>query len=150
MENKDLELKANENTKKPDVFTIVMLLLIVSIIVVAAVIIVNSTIELTDTYNDTMTKISIIEKTSSGIISDKEIVNGKVSSSGGLIYANGQPGYFLGGNETYIPTIYRIHITFEYEYDDTMFEGTKYYDVSEDIYLSYDVGDFFDSQNLKQ
>ena len=85
---------------------------------------------------------------SAGVITDKEIINGHTKSSGGMIYYNGQAGYSFNANKTYVPTVYRIHISADFEYNGETYQGNNYFDVSEDIYNSYNIGDYFDSENL--
>lgn len=60
-----------------------------------------------------------------GFITDKEIINGH-----------------------YVPTVYRIHISAGFEYDGETHQGSNYFNVSEDVYNSYNVGDYFDSKDL--
>lgn len=91
---------------------------------------------------------SVIDTISSGIVSNKEIVNSEVIGGGGLVYNDGKTGYYYDDDKQYIPTRYRIHITFEYEYEGETYQGSKYYDVSDDIYCSYNIGDYFDTKNL--
>lgn len=83
-----------------------------------------------------------------GIITDKEIINGHTKSGGGIGYYGGKVGYNFNGSESYVPTVYRIHISAEFEYDGKTHQGSNYFDVSEDVYNSYNVGDYFDSKNL--
>lgn len=83
-----------------------------------------------------------------GIITDKEIINGHTKSGGGMGYYDGKVGYNFNGNKSYVPTVYRIHISAEFEYDGETHQGSNYFDVSEDVYNSYNVGDYFDSKNL--
>lgn len=85
---------------------------------------------------------------SAGIITDKEIINGHTKSSGGMLYHNGKIGYSFNGNKSYVPTVYRIHISAEFEYDGETHQGHNYFDVSEDVYNSYNIGDYFDSKDL--
>ena len=65
-----------------------------------------------------------------------------------MIYYNGQAGYSFNANKTYVPTVYRIHISADFEYNGETYQGNNYFDVSEDIYNSYNIGDYFDSENL--
>lgn len=85
---------------------------------------------------------------SAGIITDKEIINGHTNSSGGMVYYDGKVGYNFNNNKNYVPTVYRIHISAEFEYDGKTHQGNNYFDVSEDVYNSYSIGDYFDSKNL--
>ncbi len=80
---------------------------------------------------------------SAGIITDKEIINGHTESDARIGY-----GYYYE-NKSYVPTVYRIHISAEFEYDGETHQGSNYFDVSEDVYNSYNVGDYFDSKDLK-
>lgn len=83
-----------------------------------------------------------------GVITDKEIINGHTKSSGGIVYYDGKVGYNFNNNKNYVPTVYRIYISAEFEYDGKTHQGNNYFDVSEDVYNSYSIGDYFDSKNL--
>lgn len=85
---------------------------------------------------------------SAGVITDKEVINAHTKSSGGMVYYNGKAGYSFNANKTYVPTAYRIHISAEFEYEGETHQGNNYFDVSEDVYNSYNVGDYFDSTDL--
>ena len=85
---------------------------------------------------------------SAGIITDKEIINGHTKSDGGLVYYNGKFGYGFNNNKSYVPTVYRIYIRGEFEYEGKTHQGNNSFDVSEDIYNSYNIGDYFDSKDL--
>lgn len=66
---------------------------------------------------------------SAGIITDKEIINGHAYKA-------------------YVPTAYRIHISAEFEYKGETYQDSNYFDVSENVYNSYAIGDYFDSKDL--
>lgn len=83
-----------------------------------------------------------------GVITDKEIINGHTKSGGGMGYYDGKVGYSFNNNKSYVPTVYRIHISAEFEYDGETHQGSNYFDVSEDIYNFYNIGDYFDSKDL--
>lgn len=85
---------------------------------------------------------------SAGIITDKEIINGHTKSSGRMGYYDGKVGYSFNNNKSYVPTVYRIHISAEFEYDGETHQGHNYFDASEDIYNAYNIGDYFDSKDL--
>ena len=85
---------------------------------------------------------------SAGIITDKEIINGHSESGAGIGYHDRKGGYNFNNNKSYVPTVYRIHISAEFEYDGETHQGSNYFDVSEDVYNSYNVGDYFDSKDL--
>lgn len=87
-------------------------------------------------------------RVSAGIITDKEIINGHTESGAGVGYYDGKVGYNFNNNKGYVPTVYRIHISAEFEYDGETHQGSNHFDVSEDVYNSYNVGDYFDSKNL--
>lgn len=53
---------------------------------------------------------------SAGVITDKEIINGHTKSGGGIGYYDGKVGYNFNNNKSYVPTVYRIHISAEFEY----------------------------------
>lgn len=83
-----------------------------------------------------------------GVITDKEIINGHTKSGGGMGYYDGKVGYSFNNNKSYVPTVYRIHISAEFEYNGETHQGHNYFDVSEDVYNSYNIGDYFDSKDL--
>lgn len=85
---------------------------------------------------------------SAGIITDKEIINGHTESGAGIGYYDGKVGYSFNNNKSYVPTVYRIHISAEFEYNGETHQGSNYFDVSEDVYNFYNVGDYFDSKDL--
>ncbi len=85
---------------------------------------------------------------SAGVITDKEIINGHAAGGAGIGYYDGKVGYNFNNNKGYVPTVYRIHISAEFEYDGETHQGSNYFDVSEDVYNSYNVGDYFDSKDL--
>lgn len=92
-----------------------------------------------------------------GVITDKRIENGRVSSSigsgvgYGISGGNSGVGYYIGGpaNKSYVPTTYRIYVSNDYEYNGSTYTGEVFFEVSEAVYNDYAVGDWFDSQNLK-
>ena len=87
-------------------------------------------------------------RVSAGIITDKEIINGHTAGGAGVVYYDGKVGYNFNNGKSYVPTVYRIHISAEFEYDGETHQGSNYFDVSEDVYNSYNVGDYFDSKDL--
>lgn len=150
----DETLTEEELEKKSNVFGIVLIILVGTLIAAFIAgfigVIIGGSKSLVSSYNDMNTHKAIIEEVSAGTISDKEIVNGETVGGGGFIYINGNPGFYFGGDKEYVPTRYRIHISFEYEYDGKKYQGTKYYDVSEEVYISYNIGDYFDSKNFEK
>lgn len=92
-----------------------------------------------------------------GVITDKRIENGRVSSSigSGVGYGigggNSGVGYYIGGpsSKSYVPTTYRIYVSNDYEYNGSTYTGEVFFEVSETVYNDYSIGDWFDSQNLK-
>ncbi|WP_295217978.1 hypothetical protein [Ruminococcus sp.] len=72
-----------------------------------------------------------IDSAYSGEIVDKELIN----ASKGIF--------------TYKETEYRITINVEYEYEGETKNTTKYFTVDKETYSAYDIGDWFDSHNLK-
>jgi hypothetical protein len=69
-----------------------------------------------------------------GTIYKKEVINGELR----------ERAY---GNMAYIPTRYRIHICDEVEKRGRIYEKKNFFDVTEETYSCYEVGDWFDSQN---
>ena len=94
-------------------------------------------------YNSTKS-----QSISAGIITDKEIINGHTENGAGVGYYDGKVGYNFNNNKSYVPTIYRIHISAEFEYKGETYKDSNYFDVSEDVYNSYAIGDYFDSKDL--
>lgn len=91
-----------------------------------------------------------IDDITAGIISNKEIINGHKTTSGGVGYnpTTGNYGYIIGGQSGYVPTRYRIYVLGEYEYNGETYQAEVYFDVDAEIYAAYKIGDYFDSQNL--
>ena len=123
-----------------DIFKIVILVLMLVVGCIGSV----KCLELLDEGISYNSKASV----SAGVITDKEIINGHTKSSGGMVYHDGKVGYSFNGNKSYVPTVYRIHISAEFEYDGETHQGSNYFDVSEDVYNSYNIGDYFDSKDL--
>lgn len=150
----DETLTEEESEKNSNILGIVIIILVFALIIAFFVafigVMIWGTKSLVSSFNDMNSHKAIIEEVSAGTISDKEIVNGETVGGGGFIYSNGNPGFYFGGDKEYVPTRYRIHISFEYEYDGKKYPGTKYYDVSEEVYISYNIGDYFDSKNFEK
>ena len=70
-----------------------------------------------------------VELTYAGCISDKKIENARTN-------------VFRA-----VPAEYRLYVDVEYDTPSGSRSTSKYFTVSEDIYLSYDIGDYFDSRN---
>lgn len=47
-----------------------------------------------------------------------------------------------------VPAEYRLYIDVKYDTPDGPKTASKYFTVSEDTYLAYDIGDYFDSRNF--
>lgn len=77
-------------------------------------------------------KAEVEESTYAGEIINKEIENAR-------------HGLFVSSDSEY-----RIYIEFEYTYNDEKKTGEKYFTVSQETYLAYDIGDWFDSHNFKK
>lgn len=71
-----------------------------------------------------------------GTIYKKEVINGELRKG---VY-----------DMTYIPTRYRIHICDEVEKRERTYEKKSFFDVTEETYSCYEVGDWFDSQNPRR
>ena len=88
-----------------------------------------------------------------GTVVDKIINNGRTVSGGGAgIYYSGE-GVGVGyspsaGTKGYKPIEYIIVVENDCEYKGERYVGTKEFMVSEDIYNSYKMGDWFDSRDL--
>lgn len=79
-------------------------------------------------YNE-IQKSKVEDEVHIGTVTDKKIINAS-------------RGLFTSSDKRY-----QIVISFEYEYDGKNYESKRSIDVDEDVYLSYDVGDIFDSHN---
>jgi len=84
-----------------------------------------------------VSKNEAINKTYSGTVIDKKVETVT------------HYGLFLLTSET--ATEYRIYVEYEYEgmYRQSKI-ARKHFSISEDVYLSYSIGDFFDSQNFRK
>lgn len=95
------------------------------------------------------------ETVRAGTIVDKRTENGYTTGGGGggVAYnpSSGDVGYVVGvgGDKTYVPMQYILTVSFTYEYDGTVYEGTKDFEVERDVYLAYEVGEWYDSQNFR-
>lgn len=151
IDEKNTEEKADKKHKREEWIAIALIIVVVTVFIGGFfAIILWGGKSLIDEAGNLMSHNAIIDDVSAGTVSDKEIVNGHTTGGGGVIYSNGQPGYYYGGDKEYVPTRYRLHITFEYEYEGEMYQGTKYYDVSEEVYLAYEIGDYFDSHDFER
>ena len=81
---------------------------------------------------------NVMNSTTAGVITKKEVVYGHV------VYSS----VFGGKVQTYMPTVYRIYIGGEYEFEGELHSLEAYFDVSEETYSRYSEGDWFDSQNF--
>lgn len=72
-----------------------------------------------------------------GTIYKKEVINGEL-----------RKGAY--GNMSYIPTRYRIHIRDKVKKRERTYEKKSFFDVTEETYSCYEVGDWFDSQNPRR
>jgi len=88
-----------------------------------------------------------------GTVVDKIINNGRTVSGGGAgVFYSGE-GVGVGyspsaGTKGYKPIEYIIVVENDCEYKGERYVGTKEFMVSEDIYNSYKMGDWFDSRDL--
>lgn len=71
--------------------------------------------------------------TTEGTVYDKKIINAEVNNS---VFST-----------NYIPTRYQLYIVQKFEINGKIYEKTAKYDVPEDIYRIYSIGDWFDSQS---
>lgn len=146
------EFSEKKQGKKRD-YTLIIMILVFVIVLCAFMFVLNiffkDVKELSSALKSNSSHQSIIDDISSGTISNKEIVNNEIIGGiGAPVYIDGKTGYYYDDDKQYIPTRYRIHITFEYEYKGEKYQGSKYYDVSDEIYCSYNIGDYFDTKNL--
>ena len=103
--------------------------------------------------NDILTEDKAIEDIREGIVVDKLIVNSQERANVGVgvgLNGNGKVGVGLGvGGSEYVPMEYRIVIEGEYDLKGEKKKAKKEFQVSENTYNSYKIGDHFDSRNLK-
>lgn len=148
----------NVKTDKQSIGKCVLVIFLVLIVIVSVAIVIYSFVGIFGTVmefggilNEYFAHENATDKISCGIIIDKEIVNGHtVNGGGGIVAGPNGSGVVIGGNKEYIPTEYRLYVKAEYEIDDEVFEGERYFDVPAEVYQAYNIGDFFDSQNLYQ
>ena len=57
----------------------------------------------------------------------------------------GHTGLFSG----YVPVRYFFEVKWEYEKDGEVTVARKDFEVERDVYLAYDIGDYYDSQNFR-
>lgn len=57
----------------------------------------------------------------------------------------GRTGFFSG----YVPVRYFFEVEWEYEKDGEVTVERKDFEVERDVYLAYDIGDYYDSQNFR-
>lgn len=57
----------------------------------------------------------------------------------------GRTGLFSG----YVPVRYFFEVKWEYEKDGEVTVARKDFEVERDVYLAYDIGDYYDSQNFR-
>lgn len=137
------------NMKKKDLFFDAEYLVIAVMGVLLMIIAFFGAKSLASITGNYISRSRIINSISAGTICDKEIVNSTTSGGGGIVLGGSSPGIILGGDEAYIPTRYRLHISFEYEYEGDVCKGSKFFEVSEETYLAYNIGDYFDSHNYR-
>lgn len=140
------------NRSAGEVFAVVLVVLFVIAVAVfgiwGSVKLFGAIKDLNNAANELFDHQTAANQISSGVIIDKEIVNGHtVNGSGGIVASPNGSGVVIGGNQEYIPTQYRLYVRGEYEVNGEVFEGEKYFDVPAEIYQAYKIGDFFDSRD---
>lgn len=94
------------------------------------------------------------ESITSGTVIEKNSYTKKEGGgiSYGAVYSPGssvKPGYVFGGNSS-SRLVYEITVSYDITYTDGKeYVGEKTFEVSEGAYLSYNIGDFFDSLNYE-
>lgn len=151
-------MKAKSITARELLIIIVQSLLITAVIVGFIVLIALFMSDAKNTFIEPLIQEQAMkDRIVCGVITDKRIENGRVSSSigsgvgYGISGGNSGVGYYIGGpaNKSYVPTTYRIYVSNDYEYNGSTYTGEVFFEVSEAVYNDYAVGDWFDSQNLK-
>ena len=69
-------------------------------------------------------------------------------SAGEIVEKRTEEGYtaiFKG----YVPVRYFLEVEWEYEKDGEVTVARKDFEVERDVYLAYDIGDYYDSQNFR-
>ena len=154
--------KTEKLTKKELTVTIIFSILGVFAAAVIGVFVWFSFAEVGDDIRSTVNTANVLSASYSaeknvraGEIVDKRTENGYTAGGvgGGVAYSpsNGNVGYVVGsgGNKTYVPMRYILAVSYTYEYEGTVYEGTKDFEVEKEVYLAYEIGEWYDSQNFR-
>ncbi len=69
-------------------------------------------------------------------------------SAGEIVEKRIEEGY-TGIFKGYVPVRYFFEVEWEYEKDGEVTVESKDFEVERDVYLAYDIGDYYDSQNFR-
>ena len=160
LENRIKQMKTEEKPRKPkpDIAANVLHVGIVTVFVFAFAVLIWQGVELiVDVTKSAATAVhysKLEDSVTSGVVIDKKSYT-KTEGGGfsyGAIYspAGGvTPGYSIGGNSS-SRLVYELTVSFEItDKDGKEYVGEKTFEVSEGAYLSYNIGDFFDSLNYE-
>ena len=143
----------NEKRKDPYFFSYLLMPIIVVVVALLLYGVGRYVNKKCKELNDIMTENETIENIREGEIVDKLIINSQTKANVGVgvgLNGNGKVGVGLGvGGSEYVPMEYRIVIEGEYDLKGEKKKAKKEFQVSENTYNSYKIGDHFDSRNLK-
>lgn len=145
---------------KSDIAEIVIKATIVAVVLAlfgwGFVMIFNQTKDVVDDFKTVSLVSEIEDNVRAGEIVDKYTVDGHTTKSGntGLVYnpSSGNVGVGIGiggGSTTYVPMQYILSVSYSYDYEGTTYIGTKAFEVERDVYLAYEIGEWYDSQNSR-
>lgn len=135
------------------ILTIMLIVIVVVGLVIGLVFIVNEVGDVADGVGNLIEISDIKDKITAGEVIDKRTEDGYTTGGGsGFIFnpssGNINYGIGFGDDDTYVPVRYYITIEYNYEHKGKIIEDKKEFEVERDVYLTYDIGDYFDSQNF--
>lgn len=145
---------------KSDIAEIVIKATIVAVVLAlfgwGFVMIFNQTKDVVDDFKTVSLVSEIEDNVRAGEIVDKYTVDGYTTKgrNTGLVYnpSSGNVGVGIGiggGSTTYVPMQYIFSVSYSYDYEGTTYFGTKAFEVERDVYLAYEIGEWYDSQNFR-
>ncbi len=149
-------MKSNTEEKIHKIMGIALVSVIVIFVITAATIVIFSISKSVLGIKDAIEMAKIRNDITSGEIIDKYAKDGYISggSSVGMLY-NPESGSLCYGialddNDTYIPKRYYLTIGIEYEFNGEIIVSSKDFEVERDVYLTYNIGDYFDSEIIEE
>lgn len=99
---------------------------------------------------DTVSLAQLSDNITAGTVIGKSSQNSYYKSNNGIYYANGKTGYAIGLNKgSYVPKKYYLEVGGNTVQDGQELFVSKKFEVERDVYLAYNIGDWFDSQNFR-